>query len=179
MSLTLHTAEILYAPGTAEPIGRDRALLVDREGFLLEIGTVDNLANRAGRRVDHPLITPGFVNAHVHLTDGYRTERVPGGSGLVAWIGSLLASRGEAGEDQIAAGAADTLREMEEAGTVALGEVANDLQTVEALRESGIACRLIIEILAADPATAPAGARARRDRVRPRDPASSARPRRR
>ena len=154
MSLTLHTAEILYAPGTAEPIGRDRALLIDREGFLLEIGTIDDLADRAGRRVDHPLITPGFVNAHVHLTDGYRAERVPGGSGLVTWIGSLLASRGEAGEDRIAAGAADTLREMEEAGTVAVGEVVNDLQTVVALRQSGIASRLIIEILAADPATA-------------------------
>ncbi len=154
MAATLHTAEILYAPGTSLPIGRDRGLLLDEEGVILAIGSNADLARDADRRVDHPLITPGFVNAHVHLTDAVLTERVPGGEGLVPWVESLLARRGTMEEERVVAGATATLQEMWEAGTVAVGEVVNDLRTVPAMLQSEISCRLIFELLAADPAGA-------------------------
>lgn len=154
MASTLHTAEILYGPGTSEPIGRERGLLLDDTGRLLTIGSIAELAPVSDHRVDHPLITPGFVNAHVHLTDGVMSQQVPGGKGLVSWVESLMAMRGIFEEESVVAGAAATLQEMWEAGTVAVGEVVNDLRTLPAMLRSDISCRLIFELLAADPAGA-------------------------
>ena len=37
---------------------------------------------------------PGVLNCHVHLTDAAQQKPVPGGEGLIRWVGELLASRG-------------------------------------------------------------------------------------
>lgn len=154
MTGTLHTAELFYAPNRTPSVQRSVGVLLDNEGTILEFGEISALAAKAEQRFDHALITPGLVNGHIHLTDGGTGEPVPGGEGLVPWVRSLLNHRSDRTDEEIEGGARATLREIRDAGTVAIGEVANDLRTLPAIVESGLSTRFIYELIGADPAGA-------------------------
>lgn len=151
MGKTLYRAEILYDPGHdpgdatgSDPIRSDWGLLIDEAGALLESAPAAELSGRGDRVVHAPLISPGLVNAHVHLTDAGRRETVPGGEGLVPWVRNLLRSRAGAEPGE---GIAETLQEMLEGGTVAIGEVSNDLGPLRQIEASGITTRFIYELI--------------------------------
>ena len=152
MGKTLYRAEILYDPVDSgrnngpgsDPIRSDWGLLIDDAGPLLESAPAAELSGRGDRVVHAPLITPGLVNAHVHLTDAGRRERVPGGEGLIPWVRNLLRSRAGAVPGE---GIAETLQEMLEGGTVAIGEVSNDLGPLDQIEASGITTRFIYELI--------------------------------
>lgn len=148
MKRTLHTCEFLYSPELDTPqIGQ--AVLVNDGGTILAVDSVNALRDEGDRRVEHQILMPGVVNAHIHLTDAGRTERVPGGDGLVPWVQTLMGTRG-AGltPEERDEAVRETLGEMRLSGTVAVGEVVNNSATLPAIRTSGIACLLIHELIA-------------------------------
>jgi len=110
------------------------------------------------RTVHHQVLLPGFVNAHVHLTDSGIVEPISGGEGLVHWVDRLLSRRGSPNgaddrvvrEDDIVG----TLSAMRSYGTVAIGEVANDLTTLQHAARSGLRVRFVHEALGWDPSRA-------------------------
>lgn len=151
MGKTLYRAEILYDPGRdpgdggeSDPIRSDWGLLIDDAGHLLESAPAAELSGRGDRVIHAPLVTPGLINAHVHLTDAGRTETVSGGEGLVPWVRNLLRARAVAEPGE---GVTRVLQEMLEGGTMAIGEVSNDLETLDPIDASGITARFIYELI--------------------------------
>jgi cytosine/adenosine deaminase-related metal-dependent hydrolase len=143
----LHTAELLL-PMAGQPPIRDAGVIVDDEGTILEVGPFTSLRPGYDMRYAHSVLMPGVLNCHIHLADAGRGEPVSGGKGLVNWVGELLAKRSEESQSSdTGASQREQLRAMREAGTVAIGEVSNDLGALDAIRDSGLRCRLMHELI--------------------------------
>jgi aminodeoxyfutalosine deaminase len=143
----LHTAELLLPMGGQPPI-RDAGVIVDDEGTILEVGPFTSLRPGYDMRYAHSVLVPGVLNCHIHLADAGTIVPVPGGKGLINWVGHLLAKRQESSlNDNTDTAMREQLRAMREAGTVAIGEVSNDLGALDAIRDSGLRCRLMHELI--------------------------------
>lgn len=136
--------------GGGEPI-IDGGVIVDERGTVIEVGTCDALSGSFDARHDYQVILPGVLNCHVHLTDARRAEPLPGGAGLNRWVRELITVRNAEKkideEENLIAAVADTLDRMRDAGTVAVGEVANNLLTLDPIARSAIRCRFIHELI--------------------------------
>jgi cytosine/adenosine deaminase-related metal-dependent hydrolase len=97
----------------------------------------------AAERTDAVLL-PALVNAHLHLELSHLAGRVPGGQGLVPWIGALVEARlrgGPVEEAMIRAAASLTA-----AGVAAVGDVTNTLASMAPLAREGIGGTLFHEV---------------------------------
>jgi aminodeoxyfutalosine deaminase len=102
------------------------------------------------------VLLPGLVNAHCHLELSHLAGRVPFGGGFVAWVETLVGTRGSEDEATVRARAADAIRGLEDGGTVAVGDVSNTLVHLELLGGSRLRSVVFLELLAWDPARAQA-----------------------
>lgn len=146
--LVLHTAEAVLPMGGCPPI-RDGGVLVDRTGTIVQVGCIDTMPGWDERR-HHQILLPGLINAHIHATDAGVPEPLQGGDGLVNWVERLLEYRARPvtrSSDTLAA-TLHLIDAMASVGTVAVGEVSNDLETCAAFRSSGFRCRYMHEALA-------------------------------
>jgi cytosine/adenosine deaminase-related metal-dependent hydrolase len=103
------------------------------------------------------------VNAHCHLELSHRKGQIDGSAGFVPWVRALVDARADRGE-VVLARAAEAIRELSQTGTVAVGDVSNQLLHLDLLAASGLAAVVFYELLAWDPARAAStlkGARAR------------------
>jgi len=144
----LHTAEVLLADVDAPPLF-DAAVLLDEDHRVVEVGPRSRISGGHDLRCDHGVLMPGAINCHVHLTDADIEEPIGGGGGLIDWVGDLLAHRGARGNDRETneRNVEAVLARMRELGTVAVGEVCNDLSTLGPIARSGMRCRFIHELL--------------------------------
>ena len=153
---TLHTAEVLYQ-GPGRDLAHDVGVVVDNQGTVREINAINSFSGSSFKRYDHQVLLPGFVNCHVHLTDAGITSPLPGGHGLIPWVGELLAARGRQPDEEISTDAVATnlprhLAAMIASGTVAIGEVVNNYATISAIESSSqLSCRFIHELIGFQP----------------------------
>ena len=129
--------------GDKPPI-RDGVVSVRDDGVIAAVGT-----GEADERV-RGVIMPGLVNAHTHLELSALRGRVPGRDGFIAWVEKLIGARLELGEDEEREAIGDAVRELREAGTVAVGEVTNSLAAVGALADAKIAGCIFHEVFGQD-----------------------------
>jgi aminodeoxyfutalosine deaminase len=112
------------------------------------------------RDLGHSVLLPGLVNAHTHLELSWLWGKVPPAASLPVWVANLLGQRfGGAGDDptKIRPATIDAL----EAGTAAVGDVANTPATQQALARNklhGVVFREIVGFNPADPAALVAAA---------------------
>jgi cytosine/adenosine deaminase-related metal-dependent hydrolase len=105
------------------------------------------------RDLGHAVLMPGLVNAHTHLELSWLWGKVPPASSLPAWVSNLMAQRfAREGDDRgpIRPAIIDAL----EAGTAAVGDVANTSASQAALAQSrlrGVVFREIVGFNPADP----------------------------
>jgi cytosine/adenosine deaminase-related metal-dependent hydrolase len=102
------------------------------------------------------ILLPGLVNAHCHLELSHLAGRLPFGGGFVAWVEALVAARGSDDEGSVRARAAQAIRDLEDRGTVAVGDVSNSLVHLDLLGASRLSAVVFFEQLAWDPARAAA-----------------------
>jgi aminodeoxyfutalosine deaminase len=107
------------------------------------------------RDLGHSVLLPGLINAHTHLELSWLWGKVPPAGSLPDWVSTMLALRfaSPAGDDRgpIRQAIVDAL----EAGTAAVGDVANTPATQLALARSrlhGVVFREIVGFNPADPA---------------------------
>lgn len=106
------------------------------------------------RDLGHSVLLPGLINAHTHLELSWLWGKVPPAASLPAWVSSLMGQRFARGGDDrgpIRPAIIDAL----EAGTAAVGDVANTSASQDALAQSrlrGVVFREIVGFNPADPA---------------------------
>ncbi|MCG5054640.1 MAG: amidohydrolase family protein [Myxococcales bacterium] len=136
-------------PITAPPL-REGAVWLDAEGSIVAVGPAEVLAKQAGparQRHVHGTLLPALVNAHTHLELSALAGGVPGGEGLVPWVGRLQRAAGDVADAARLAAAHRAAASAHRAGTIALGDVGNGLGCVEALGQVPLEGSFFHEIL--------------------------------
>ena len=105
------------------------------------------------RDLGHAVLLPGLINAHTHLELSWLWGKVPPAASLPGWVSDLM--------EQRFAGSGDDVRPIRqaiidalEAGTAAVGDVANTTATQQALATSklqGVVFREVVGFNPADP----------------------------
>jgi cytosine/adenosine deaminase-related metal-dependent hydrolase len=124
-----------------EPAIADGAVVVDDTGTILAVGRRSDLARRhpeAREERAEGVLLPALVNAHCHLELSSLAGTVPGGGGLIAWAGRLMALAPTTDPARAAAAATSAAAEMVRAGTAAVGDVGNSLTAVSAIAAAGL-----------------------------------------
>jgi aminodeoxyfutalosine deaminase len=134
-------ARLVSAPWVvpiSTPPLRDGAIALDATDAIVAVAPRADLLsfNLPETRAEGALL-PGLVNAHTHLELAHLAGRVPGGDGLVRWVGRLLGLAKPSSEEARAATHA-AARAAVAAGTAAIGDVGNTLAAVPALAEAGL-----------------------------------------
>lgn len=105
------------------------------------------------RDLGHAVLLPGLVNAHTHLELSWLWGKVPPAASLPAWVSDLMGQRFARGGDDPAA-IRQAIIDALEAGTAAVGDVANTAATQRALAASrlhGVVFREVVGFNPADP----------------------------
>jgi cytosine/adenosine deaminase-related metal-dependent hydrolase len=106
------------------------------------------------------VLLPGLVNAHCHLELSHLKGRLDRSAGFAHWVEDLVATRGRDGPGPVRAATARAIREVEGAGTVAVGDVSNELAHLDLLARSSLTAVVFHELLGWNPARAAAIAEA-------------------
>ena len=135
------------APGVAAPPIADGAVALD-EGRVIAVGPRASVERRHGPAAPlDAVLLPALVNAHLHLELSHLAGKVPGGDGLAAWIGRVIAARAEARADDAPAAMAEAAAALRAAGVAAVGDVSNTLAVLEPLARAGLCGTVFHEVL--------------------------------
>lgn len=74
-------------------------------------------------------LVPGLINCHCHLELSHMKGRIPEGTGLVDFVFQVVTGRQET-EEVMAAAIEAAVTEMQESGTVAVGDICNNTLTI-------------------------------------------------
>jgi aminodeoxyfutalosine deaminase len=151
--LELVVTRLISAPWVlpiTEPPIADGAVVVDAHDTLLDVGRRAELVRRhpdaAEDRADGILL-PALVNAHCHLELSALADAVPGGEGLVAWAGTVMAAGRDVPPERRRAAAAEAAGGAVRTGTAAIGDVGNTLAAVPGIGAAGLCGVLFHELL--------------------------------
>ena len=156
--LTLTASWVL--PVNRPPI-RDGAVTVE-DGTIVWMGGPSDKGAPAGeiQELGNGVLLPGLVNAHCHLELSHLKGRLDRSGGFAHWVEDLVAKRGSDGPGTMRAATARAIRHLQATGTVAVGDVSNDLAHLDLLIGSGLTAVVFHELLGWNPARASAIAEA-------------------
>jgi len=133
----------------AQPPVAAGAVVLDGAERVVAVGAAAELRARYGAarwEERHAVLLPGLVNAHCHLELSALRGRVPGGSGFGPWVTELQRVRDEIDAVEHEQAIERGVQELVDAGTAAVGDVANSLQAVPALAAAPLLGRVFHEI---------------------------------
>jgi cytosine/adenosine deaminase-related metal-dependent hydrolase len=114
-------------------------MVTTADGRVTSVGRASSLTGI--RDLGNVVLLPGLINAHTHLELSWLRDRVPPASTFTGWVRTLFAIRGrpDAGMSsaQIAA-IPEAIAELQETGTVAVGDISNSLASVGPMRQAGL-----------------------------------------
>lgn len=148
MTLIGHASSWLITGKPDAPPIRDGAVLLDA-GKVVAVGSAEQLQQQyqhASWTIHHAILTPGLVNAHVHLELSALRGETRSGGGFGPWLASMMDKRGKLLPEQDADSIEAAVSELLRTGTVAVGEVSNSLAAVEALGTAPLLGRVFHEI---------------------------------
>ena len=115
--------------------------IVDVDGERIAGIREPGAGSRAAKDLGNVAILPGLVNAHTHLELSWLRGRVPPANSFTDWVTGLFATRGRPDSAMTAAMIAairEAIREVQQAGTVAVGDITNSLAAVEPMMQAGL-----------------------------------------
>ena len=143
-------------PVSRPPIRDGRVAIED--GLVTWVGGPSDAGAPAGpvEGLGPGVLMPGLVNAHCHLELSHLRGRLDRSGGFAHWVEDLVATRGRDGPGPVRAAAARAIREIEDTGTVAVGDVSNELAHIDLLARSRLTAVVFHELLGWNPARAAA-----------------------
>jgi cytosine/adenosine deaminase-related metal-dependent hydrolase len=148
---------IVFRAGWVVPVDRPAvrdACVATRDGRVEWVGRAADAPAGEARDLGPGVLLPGLVNAHAHLELSHLAGRLSGANGFVDWVERLVTARGEDHVDTVRSRAAAAIQEMEDTGTVAVGDVSNALAHLDLLARSPLRARVFFELIGWDPAVA-------------------------
>ena len=148
-----HAAWVL--PITSPPL-RDGWVTV-RDGQVIDVGCGPASTSAGVETIDlgRVAMMPGLVNAHTHLELSFLWGKVPPADALVDWVSRMMAQRAAlAAHADDAPTIENAILDMEEAGTAAVGDIANTFASVAPISRSrlhAVVFRELIGFNVADP----------------------------
>jgi aminodeoxyfutalosine deaminase len=149
----------------ASPPLRDGWVTV-RDGRIIDVGSGKAPAAAGVETIDlgRVAMMPGLVNAHTHLELSFLWGKVPPADSLVDWVSRLMAQRAAIAPSADDSSAIDNaILDMEEAGTAAVGDIANTFASVAPIAKSRLQAVVFRELIGfnlADPEARVAAVRA-------------------
>ena len=123
---------------------KDFVLVMDEEGMVADLlppqEAPDDVETFGG------ILTPGFVNCHCHLELSHLQARIAPGTGLVAFLLSVVQQRGQHEEEKwkkITAAEAELWR----GGTAAVADICNTTDAIAAKKESNMHWHNLVEVI--------------------------------
>ena len=111
-------------------------------------GTIENIINKtdAGDDVQqlNGIISPGFVNCHCHLELSHMKGLIPEKTGLVDFVFSVVTQR-HFPEEEIADAIEKAEQEMIQNGIVAVGDICNNLPTLDQKEQQNLRYHNFVE----------------------------------
>lgn len=120
------TADWIF-PVTQPPI-RNGVVVLDQTGKVLDLRLADNEDHSSLRKFTG-IIIPGLINTHCHLELSHLRDVAPTGTGLLEFIKTVVTKR-DASPEVIQQAISDAEDEMLAGGIVAVGDIANRLDTI-------------------------------------------------
>ncbi|MGN8059582.1 amidohydrolase family protein [Pedobacter sp. 22163] len=140
-------------PVSSPPI-KNGVVVVNPDGEIEEVLTQEEAMSLGLAITKHKgSIVPGFINTHCHLELSHMLGQIPEQTGLVEFVQSIIKSRqGDIEEIKTAMYAAD--RKMFENGIVAVGDISNQISSIEVKEHSKIYYHTFIEVMGFNPGRA-------------------------
>ncbi len=127
-------------PITAPPLAQG-AVVLDSDDRILAVGRRVDLRREYSHlpetRADG-VILPGLVNAHTHVDLSALADQIPGGQGLVAWVGQVMQRRSQVSVDATNLAIESAAASLVESGTAAIGDVTSNLSHIHLLARAGL-----------------------------------------
>ena len=141
-----------------QTILRDAAVIV-HDGKVARVGPADVMKlEKVDRTIHLPrhILHPGFINCHCHLELSYMAGKLTPRAPFTDWISELIALRTQAKAPHIRACITTAVRRLARAGVTCVGDVCQTGLPAAALAKSGLRGVIFHEVIALDPALAPA-----------------------
>lgn len=128
---------------------RDGAVRVE-DGRIVWVGPWHEVSSETTRVLGHSVVLPGLINAHTHLELSWLNGRVPPAAKFTDWVKAMFAIRGRPdgmmSKAQMLA-VRFGIQQAREAGTAAVGDVSNAMETEGHLLHSGLDGVMFHELL--------------------------------
>lgn len=108
-------------------LGPESVLITNKSGEVVSICDREDAGSDI--REEKGILSPGFVNAHLHLELSHLKGRIPKETGMTRFLLSVVGERGETSE-KIAAAISEAEDEMLSNGIVAAGDICNTTDTL-------------------------------------------------
>jgi cytosine/adenosine deaminase-related metal-dependent hydrolase len=149
MRLVSAPAVVPMVPG-GPPWLADGAVALDEEDTVRAVGPRAELRRRFAdateERAEGALL-PGLVNAHTHLELTGLAGAVPGGDGLVGWVGRYLRAAASEGPEPRSVEAMHGAAEAARFGAAAVGDVGGSLAAMPGIAAAGLRGTVFHELL--------------------------------
>ena len=132
---------------------RDAAVAVE-DGRVRWVGPAAEAPPGESRDLGPGVLLPGLVNAHCHLELSHLAGRLGKADGFVDWVERLVTTRPQDPPETVRRLAAAGIQELEDTGTVAVGDVSNALAHLDLLEDSSLRARVFFELIGWDPSAA-------------------------
>jgi len=144
------TADILF-PMNQSPINNGVLVLNDAGAVEAILPNADGLMEV---EVLEGYLAPGFINSHCHLELSHLHNSLPEHTGIVDFILGVQAKRNSFSEEEIIAAALKADAYMQAQGIVAVGDISNNLSSIEIKKQSPIFYHTFFEVIGFNPAAA-------------------------
>ena len=153
----MHRFSANYIFPVSQPPIRNGVVEVDDDGVIMRVFHPGNSPKEIhSTEFYNGVIVPGFVNAHCHLELSHLRGKIPKNLGIAGFIKAITEQRGTDEEVQnhgelVERAIAGAIHEMEQTGTVAVGDISNSADTLLAKLQSDIYFHNFIEVFGLNP----------------------------